>query len=109
MTQERSRAACACSGEANANGHRNAHRLAGGGKASAVLIDFEQDEGIGVLVGDDKVTATGNDPEVARGATAGGLVLHHRKRPAVAVDAVHDDAVVPPVGSVNEAAGRVHV
>ena len=90
--------------DGSSDGDLVSRRLEGPG----LLIDSEDDNAVGALVGDQAERARRIDVEVTRRFDVGGLVFDERERPFGRVDAVNGDTVVPPVRAVQELSVRVH-
>ena len=82
---------------------------AGGPQLAALRVAGERDDVVAVAVGDEHEPSVGRDSEVAGMAAQRRRELDQRQTAVCRVDAVHGNAVVTPIGAVQEFAVRRQV
>ena len=87
-----------------AHGHRTLGDVARRRQQTRFFVDLHRDNVVAVLIGDEQEITIGRQSEVTRMLATGWCVIDWSERGAHVLHRKHGDAVVPAVGSVNEAA-----
>ena len=73
---------------------------------SGLGFDAKRHDRVGILVGGEHESASGIDPETARGLSLGGFMTYVSESPGPLIDLVDHDTVVTPVRTVDKRSRR---
>jgi hypothetical protein len=93
--------------EFDANGGGDIEDFAGRGQHAGGGIEIKDDDVAGTLIGDEEEFSRGVYADMARSFSAAGDALKKGKVPGCGVYAEHGDAVIAPIGAVEEFPGRM--